>query len=56
VSSCDQQGLCVSRLRRYDTLDVLEAENREYDSVVLSKSSGWRIVGKVLWWISKAIS
>jgi phage repressor protein C with HTH and peptisase S24 domain len=56
VSSCDQQGLCVSRLRRYDTLDVLEAENREYDSVVLSKSSGWRIVGKVLWWISKATS
>jgi phage repressor protein C with HTH and peptisase S24 domain len=56
VASGDQQGLCVSRLRRYDTLDVLEAENREYDSVVLSKSSGWRIVGKVLWWISKATS
>ena len=56
VACCDQQGLCVSRLRRYDTLDLLEAENREYDSVVLSKSSGWRIVGKVLWWISKAIS
>lgn len=47
-------GLCVSRLRRYDTLDVLEPENREFDPLVLSKSSGWRIVGKVLWWISTA--
>lgn len=47
-------GLCVSRLRRYDTLDVLEPENREFDPLVLSKSSGWRIVGKVLWWVSTA--
>jgi SOS-response transcriptional repressor LexA len=45
-------GLGVSRLRRYDTLDVLEAESREYDPVILNKSTGWRIVGKVLWRIS----
>lgn len=54
VASNHQHGLCVSRLRRYETLEVLEAENREFDPFVLSKSSGWRIVGKVLWWISTA--
>jgi phage repressor protein C with HTH and peptisase S24 domain len=54
VASSHQRGLCVSRLRRYETLEVLEAENREFDPFVLSKSSGWRIVGKVLWWISTA--
>ncbi|HZQ94598.1 MAG TPA: XRE family transcriptional regulator [Candidatus Sulfotelmatobacter sp.] len=54
IASEDQHGLCVSRLRRYGTLDVLEAENRQYDPVILSKATGWRIVGKVLWWISAA--
>lgn len=52
VVANEQAGLSVSRLRRYDTLDVLEAESRRYDPVILSKASGWRIVGKVLWWIS----
>lgn len=54
IASNEQKGLCVSRLRHYDSLDVLEAENRKYDSVVLTKASGWRIVGKVLWWIAAA--
>ena len=54
VASNEQQGLCVSRLRRYDTLDVLEGENRQYEPVILSKSTGWRIVARVLWWISAA--
>ena len=36
----------MSRLRRYDTLEMLEAENRDYESIVLSKSGGWRVVGK----------
>ncbi len=52
VVANEQTGLSVSRLRRYDTLDVLEAEGRQHDPVILSKSTGWRIVGKVLWWIS----
>lgn len=52
VAGTDHTGLCVSRLRRYDTVDLLEAENRKYDSVVLTKAHRWRIVGKVLWWIS----
>lgn len=54
VASSHHQGLTVSRLRRYDTLDVLEGENRESEAIVLSRASGWRIVGKVLWWISGA--
>lgn len=52
VVASEETGLSVSRLRRYDTLDVLEAESRQYDPVILNKATGWRIVGKVLWWIS----
>lgn len=52
VVSNEETGLSVSRLRRYDTLDVLEAESRQSDPVILNKATGWRIVGKVLWWIS----
>jgi phage repressor protein C with HTH and peptisase S24 domain len=50
----EEKGLCVSRLRRYPKFDVLESENRAYQSVVLGKSSGWHIVARVLWWISAA--
>jgi phage repressor protein C with HTH and peptisase S24 domain len=50
----EEKGLCVSRLRRYPKFDVLESENRDYQAVVLGKSSGWRIVARVLWWISAA--
>lgn len=52
VVAHEEAGLSVSRLRRYDTLDVLEAESREYEPVILNKATGWRIVGKVLWRIS----
>lgn len=50
----EKRGLCVSRLRRYESFDILESENRKYDAVVFNRSSGWRILGKVLWWISAA--
>ena len=49
-----KKGLSISRFRRYRGVEVLEPENREYESVILSESRGWRIVGKVLWWIGKA--
>jgi len=52
VAGTDQTGLCVARLRHYDSVDLLEAHDRKFDSVVLSRASRWRIVGKVLWWIS----
>src|SRR5256885_6745984 len=54
IVSSEEKGLCVSRLRRYPKFDVLESENRDYQAVVLDKSSGWHIVAKVLWWISAA--
>jgi SOS-response transcriptional repressor LexA len=44
------KGLCVSRFRRYRGVEVLEAENREYESVTLNSDRGWRIIGKILWW------
>ena len=55
IVTSEEKGLCVSRVsRRYPKFDVLESENREYQAVVLGKSSGWRIVARVLWWISAA--
>jgi SOS-response transcriptional repressor LexA len=54
VVAHELEGLCVSRLRRYNGIELLESENHAYDSVVLGKNSGWRIVGQVLWWISAA--
>jgi SOS-response transcriptional repressor LexA len=54
VVAHEEDGLSVSRLRRYEDTEVLESENHEYDAIVLGKNSGWRIVGKVLWWISAA--
>jgi SOS-response transcriptional repressor LexA len=47
-------GLTVSRFRRYDHTEVLQPENREYDSVTLDRSNKWKIIGRVLWWIGKA--
>lgn len=54
VATHEEKGLCVSRLRRYENFDVLEAENHKYSGIVLNKGNGWRLVGKVLWWISAA--
>ncbi len=44
------RGLCVSRFRRYRGVEVLEAENRDYETVTIGSDRNWRIVGKVLWW------
>jgi SOS-response transcriptional repressor LexA len=54
IVTSEEKGLCVSRLRRYPKFDVLESENREYRAVVLNKTCGWRVVARVLWWISAA--
>lgn len=44
------RGLCVSRFRRYRGVEVLEAENREYEDVTLGSDRNWKIVGRILWW------
>jgi phage repressor protein C with HTH and peptisase S24 domain len=54
IVSSDKTGLCVSRFRHYQTVDVLESENHEYESIVLDRSSGFRIIARVLWWITAA--
>ena len=46
--------LVVSRLLRFDHTDALVSDQRDHESVSLVGESGWRIVGKVLWWAGKA--
>ena len=52
VATDPKRGLSLAYLRRIGTVDVLEGDDRAYEPVILGKPSGWRIVGKVLWWIS----
>jgi phage repressor protein C with HTH and peptisase S24 domain len=54
IVSSDKTGLSVSRFRHYESMDLLESENHEYESIVLDKNSGFRIVARVLWWITAA--
>lgn len=54
VASNIEKGLLVSRLLRFDHTEALVSDHREFDSVSLVTPSGWRIVGKVLWWIGRA--
>ncbi|MGH9511307.1 MAG: S24 family peptidase [Terriglobales bacterium] len=55
VAAHKDEGLIVSRLQRFDDIDVLVPENREYDSTPIS-AAGWRIMAKVLWWIGHSNS
>jgi phage repressor protein C with HTH and peptisase S24 domain len=54
VAAHEEKGLCVSHLRRYQRLYVLESEDRSHEALILNRDSGWRIVARVLWWISAA--
>src|ERR1035437_10623296 len=54
VASHKEEGLLVSRLIRFDHMDVLVSDQREYGSVPVAAGSEWRIVGKVLWWTGRA--
>jgi transcriptional regulator with XRE-family HTH domain len=56
VADNQNKGLSLAYLRRIGTLDILEAGDRAYEPVILGKPSRWRIVGKVLWWISRPSS
>jgi SOS-response transcriptional repressor LexA len=47
-------GLTISRFRRFDHTEVLQAENAEYEAVTLGPKQTWKIVAKVLWWVGKA--
>jgi len=49
-----EKGLLVSRLIRFDHMDALVSDRREYEAVSITAGSDWRIVGKVLWWTGRA--
>jgi SOS-response transcriptional repressor LexA len=54
VASHIEKGLLVSRLIRFNRIDALVSDHREYESVPVTRGSEWRIVGKVLWWTGRA--
>jgi SOS-response transcriptional repressor LexA len=54
IAQHPDQGLTVTRLHRYNDTEVLQPENRAYESIILSSTKGWNILARVLWWISKA--
>ncbi|MGH9679210.1 MAG: S24 family peptidase [Candidatus Acidiferrales bacterium] len=45
-----EKGLTVSRFRRYEDVELLESENREYGAVSIGSDRQWQVVGRVLWW------
>jgi SOS-response transcriptional repressor LexA len=47
-------GLNVSRLNRYGPTEVLQPENKDYQSIVLDNKNKWKILATVLWWIGKS--
>jgi phage repressor protein C with HTH and peptisase S24 domain len=51
VASHKKKGLSVSRFRHIDGVELLESDNRDYQSVTFSTDRNWQIVGKVLWLI-----
>jgi SOS-response transcriptional repressor LexA len=51
VASHKKKGLSVSRLRHTDGVELLESDNREYESIMLTGDRNWQVVGKILWLI-----
>jgi len=51
VASHKKKGLSVSRFKHIDGIELLESDNREYESIMLSGDRNWQVVGKVLWLI-----
>ena len=49
-----QHGLALSRFLQIKGMQLLDSENHAYEPVSMGKDRSWRIVGKVLWWVSKA--
>jgi phage repressor protein C with HTH and peptisase S24 domain len=47
-------GVIVSRLQHYDHTEVLQPENKDYESIVLNNRNKWKILAKVLWWVGNA--
>lgn len=54
VATHKEKGLLISRLIRFDHMDALVSDRREYEAVPVTAGSDWRIVGRVLWWTGRA--
>jgi transcriptional regulator with XRE-family HTH domain len=46
-------GFKVARFQRLSSSDILVSANHKYPPVDVSDESKWKMVGEVLWWISK---
>ena len=53
--NAEKKQLLLSRLIRFDHIDALVSDQRGHESVSLANGSLWRIIGRVLWWMGKAI-
>ncbi len=51
VASHKKKGLSVSRFKHIGGIELLESDNRDYESIMLSGDRNWQVVGKVLWLI-----
>ena len=46
-------GFKVARLRRLPSADILVSGNQKYLPIDITADPKWKIVGRVLWWVSK---
>jgi transcriptional regulator with XRE-family HTH domain len=46
-------GFKIARLQRLPSADILVSVNHKYLPVDITADSKWKIVGQVLWWVSK---
>ncbi|GAC1666197.1 MAG: hypothetical protein NVS9B4_21860 [Candidatus Acidiferrum sp.] len=50
-----ENGLTLSRFLLVNGVQLLESANQDYEPVRLGKNRSWRIIGKVLWSIRRAL-
>lgn len=53
LASHPQKGIVMHWLQRIGGAEMLVPENRDHPPIYLSEG-GWTVLGKVIWWISKA--
>jgi phage repressor protein C with HTH and peptisase S24 domain len=46
-------GFKVARLQRLPSSDILVSANHKYMPVDVSDQSKWKVIGAVVWWVSK---
>ena len=46
-------GFKIARLQRLASIDILVSANQKYAPIDITADPKWKIIGKVLWWVSK---